>query len=250
MKYGYLLFLLLFISCSEPVKHQELSPEIINQFYDAVFADRTAEALKLIKTGQFPANAEPKTKILPMQAAIWQNNLLLVQTLAQGGANLNPKDLSLVDVAAEKGFLDVVKYLVEKGAEMNTLPKGSFSSAAGSGNYDCAKYLLQHGANPELGELSNKLSYFLTAVKKQDYEVLNLLKLSKSDLDYNDCNGETALIAAIKANDAKMVQYLIEKGADKNKPETFDCGDDERFGLKPIQLAKKTNNKTIIELLK
>jgi ankyrin repeat protein len=250
MKYGYLLFLILIISCSGPAKNPEPSPEIINQFYDAVFADRTAEALKLIKTGQFPASAEPKTKILPMQAAIWQNNLLLVQTLVQGGANLNPKDLSLVNVAAEKGFLDIVKYLKEKGAEINKTPNGTFSAAAASKNYECAKYLLIHGADPQLGELSNKLNYFLEAVKRQDYEVINLLKLSKSDLDYNDCAGETALIIAIKANDTKMVAYLINRGVDKNKPETFDCGDDESFGLKPAQLANKLDNKTIVNLLK
>lgn len=250
MKYGYLPFLLLIISCSNPRKNTEISPEIINEFYDAVFADRTAEALKLIRTEQFPANAEPKTKILPMQAAIWQNNLLLVQTLAEGGANINPKDLSLIQVAAEKGFLDIVKYLFEKGALVNPLPNGTFSAAAGSGNYDCAKYLLLNGANPELGELSNKLNYFLKAVTKQDYEVINLLRLSKSDVDYNDCNGATALIMAIKANDGKMVQYLIEKGADKNKPETFDCGDDISYGLKPLQLAEKMNNEVIIGLLK
>ncbi|MBE9598469.1 ankyrin repeat domain-containing protein [Pedobacter sp. MC2016-24] len=250
MKYGYLLFLLLIISCSGPAKNPEPSPEIINQFYDAVFADRTAEALKLIKTGQFPADAEPKNKILPMQAAIWQNNLLLVQTLAEGGANLNPKTLSLVNVAAEKGFLDIVRYLHEKGAEINKAPAGSFSAAAASKNYACAKYLLLKGADPRLGELSNKLNYFLTAVKQHDYQVIDLLQLSKSDVDYNDCSGETALIIAIKANDAKMVEYLIHKGADKSKPETFDCGDTESFGLKPIQLAKKMNNKTIIDLLK
>jgi len=67
-----------------------------------------------------------KSSVLKLPT-IWQNNLLLFQTLAQGGAKLNPKDLSLVDVAAEKGLLDI------------------------------AKYLLQHGANPELAELSNQI---------------------------------------------------------------------------------------------
>lgn len=247
MKYIYLL---LFLLSSNFLKAQSPSPEIINQFYDAVFADHTAEALKLISSGKFPATAEPKTKILPLQAAIWQNNLLLVRTLIEGGAKINPKDLSLVQVAAEKGFLSIVQYLVEKGAGVNPLPYGTFSAAASSPNYDCTKYLLLHGANPKLGEVSNRLNYFLKAVKKQDYQVIDLLKLSKAELDYNNCEGQTALIIAVKAKDSKMVQYLLKKGVSKSKRETFDCGDVEYFGSTPLQLAKKLKNQAIVNLLK
>jgi len=59
-----------------------------------------------------------------------------------------------------------------------------------------------------------------------------------------------ALIIAIKNNNIEMVQYLIQKGVDKNKPETFDCGDDISYGKLPIEIAKDNNFEEIVEILK
>ncbi|WP_370630314.1 ankyrin repeat domain-containing protein [Pedobacter sp. D749] len=83
-----------------------------------------------------------------------------------------------------------------------------------------------------------------------DYKILNALRLTKDDLDFNECNGETALIIAINNNNIAMVQYLIKIDVDKNKPETFDCGDDIYYGKLPIEIAKANNFEEIVEVLK
>ena len=47
-----------------------------------------------------------------------------------------------------------------------------------------------------------------------------------------------------------MVKYLLKKGVDKNKPETFDAGDDISYGKKPVQIAVKMKFTEIAKLLK
>lgn len=47
-----------------------------------------------------------------------------------------------------------------------------------------------------------------------------------------------------------MVQYLIKIDVDKNKTETFDCGDVIYYGKLPIEIAKANNLEEIVEVLK
>lgn len=46
-----------------------------------------------------------------------------------------------------------------------------------------------------------------------------------------------------------MVQFLLSKNVDKNKPETFDCGDDISYGKTPLQIAKEKGFSEIVTLL-
>lgn len=245
-----LLFFPLSICFSQSKPKQVIpSREVVDEFYDAIFANNTQKALKMIGT-KFPANYEPKNKIAPIQAAIWQNNLVIVKALIEGGAVINkPKsDESYVETAAEKGTLEILKYLIQKGGNISN--SDAFNTAGFGNFYDCAKFLLLKGANQEKGDIRGKFHVFEQAVRKSDYEVLNALKFNKGDIDYHNYEGETALIIAVKKNNPEMVKYLLKKGADKNKPETFDAGDDISYGKKPIQIATKMKLTEIVKLLK
>ena len=237
-------------SCFSESKPKQVvpSPAVVDEFYDAVFANRTQKALKMIGA-KFPANYEPKNKIAPLQAAIWQNNLAVVKALVESGAVINkPKsDESYVETAADKGTLEILKYLIQKGG--NITNSDAFNTAGFGNFYDCAKLLLLKGANQEKGDIRGKFHVFEEAVRRSDYEVLNALKFNKGDIDYHNYDGETALIIAVKKNNLEMVKYLLKKGADKNKPETFDAGDDISHGEKPIQIATKMKFTEIVRLL-
>ncbi|MCR4030586.1 MULTISPECIES: ankyrin repeat domain-containing protein [Flavobacterium] len=222
------------------------SRETIEEFYDAIFADNTQKVLKMIGT-KFPANYEPKNKILPLQAAIWQKNLTVVKALTEGGANINNPTLSVVDTAAEKGAFEILSYFIQKGAKISNK---SFNIAGFYQSYNCAKLLLQKGANQDGGDIRGKFWVFEQAVRKSDYEVLKALKLDKDEINYHNYDGETALIIAIKNKNIDMVKYLLQRGVDKNKPETFDAGDDISYGKKPIQIATKMKLTEIVKLLK
>ena len=222
--------------------------KITDELYEAIFANNTERVIEMLKT-KFEPNYEPKNKITPLKAVIMTaDNITLAKFMIDGGATINDKKQDLILDAAEYNRLEILKYLIKKGVPFKT--NGSFSKAGFYQFYDGAKYLLLHGANQDSGDIRGNLWIFHEAVKKSDYQVLNALKLSKENLDYNDCNGQTSLLIAIKNNDVEMVKYLIKRGVDKNKPETFDCGDDTHYGKLPIQIAKDNNFDAIVELLK
>lgn len=221
--------------------------QIVDEFYDAIFANDTEKVKGMLGT-TIPANFQPKNKISPLQAVIWTaDNVSLVQFMIDGGITFNDKKENLVLVACEYKRLKILKYLIEKGVVYKD--NGSFNKAGFYQFYEGAKYVLLKGADQNIGDIRGKLWVFHEAVRKSDYEVLNALKLTKDDLEFNECTGESALIIAVKNNNLEMVKYLIEKGADKNKPETFDCGDDTSYGKLPIEIARDNKFKEIVATL-
>jgi len=221
--------------------------EIVNEFYDAIFNKDNQKVRQMLGTS-FPVDYQPKNKISPLQALIWSSDDAgLAKQFIEAGADFNNKDNPAVLVAAEYKRLEILKYLIQKGSDIKNTD--AFSKAGFHQFYDGAKLLLLKGANQEKGDVRGKLWVFEQAVIKSDYEVLKALKLTKEELNHNNCEGETALIIAIKKNNLKMVNYLIDRGADKNKPETFDCGDDIHYGKTPIQIAKENNFKEIVSLI-
>lgn len=227
-------------------KNSSIDPptaETIEKFYDAIHSKKTALALKMLDT-EFPPDFEPTTKILPLQAAIWENNLAIVKKLIENNARIDTDDFSGVKEAASYGTFEILKYLVSKKGNINN---GAFNHAK---NYKCAKFLLENGADANQGEVSGTLSFYLEAVTRDDRAALKLLNLNKNNLDYNNCEGDTALIIAIKARNIEMVKYLIALGVDVEKPETFDCGDDISVGKKPLELAIESKNIPLIQLIK
>ena len=228
------------------------SDEIIDEFYTAIFEKNNEKVLEMLET-TYPAGYEPKNKISPIQALIWAgDNVLMVKAFQEGGAKINDDKNPMILVAAEYKRPKTLAYLIEKGCliEKSGKESGAFNKAGFYAFYEGAKMLLLKGANQEIGDIRGKLWVFHQAVHKSDYEVLDALKLSKDDLDYNDYNGETALIIAVKSNNLKMVKYLLKKGVDKNKLETFDGGDDIFYGKLPIEIAKENNFQEIVEVLK
>lgn len=222
--------------------------KVTDELYEAIFANNTEKVIEMLKT-KFSPNYEPKNKITPLQAVIrTADNITLAKFIIDGGATINDKNEDLVLDAAEYNRLEIMKYLIKKGFAFKA--NGSFNKAGFYRFYDGAKYLLLHGANQDAGDIRGKLWVFHEAVRKSDDEVLNALNLTKDDLDFNECDGETALIISIKDNNLEMVKYLTKRGADKNKPETFDCGDDTHYGKLPIEFAKENNFGEIVELLK
>lgn len=221
--------------------------ELTEEFYEAIFKNNTEKVKDMIKTS-FPAHYQPKNKISPLKAVIMNaDNLQLAKLFIDGGADYDDKKDPAVVSAAEYKRLEILKYLIKKGADSkhNT----AFNTAGFSHFYDGARYLLLQGANQKEGDVRGKLWVFHQAVRLSDYEVLNALALNKDEWDYNTYDGETALIIAVKNNDIELVKYLIKKGVNRNKPETFDGGDDISYGKLPIEIAKEKHHTEIIGLL-
>lgn len=224
------------------------SEEAVSKFYDAVFSDNEVLAIEMLESKEFPGNSEPAGKIAPLQAAIWQNNFNIAIALIEHGASVNGPSYSPVLTAAEYGACEILAYLVEHGAHFRDI--GSFRTAGFYQHYACARFLLEQGVNQEIGDLRGKLWVLQEAVIRADYGVLDLLVLSSEEVNSMNCDGENALILAIKQRNVHLVEYLLKRGADKNMPETFDCGDDVSVGLTPMQLAQKNKDIKMQQALK
>ncbi|CAM3736611.1 ankyrin repeat domain-containing protein [Mucilaginibacter galii] len=181
--------------------------EIVDEFYEAIFANDNTKVREMLET-KFPANYEPNNKISPLGAVIGtSDNLYLARLLVEGGANINGKENPPVVCCSEYGRLEILKYLVERNADIKN--NEAFNKAGFHQFYECGKFLLLNGANQEKGDIRGKLWFFEQAVTKSDYDVLHALLLTEDELNNNNCDGETALIIAIKQNNIQMVSYLI-----------------------------------------
>lgn len=232
--------------------YQIPSDEVVDELYDAIFDKNTEKIIQMLGT-KYPAGYEPKNKISPIQALIWNDdNVLIVKMFVEGGAKINKDGDPMILPAAEYKRPKILAYLIEQGCltEANGTPSPAFNKAGFYQFYEGARLLLFKGADQNNGDVRGKLWFYHEAVAKSDYDALNKLILSKDELNYNDCEGQTALIIAIRKNNLKMVEYLLSKGIDKNIPETFDCGDDIYYGDLPLEIAKKKKNQEIVKVLK
>lgn len=76
---------------------------------------------------------------------LWTINTF--QWLKECGVNIHMKKDVCLCVAAENGYLDVVKFLVEDGGDIHTDRDYPLIAACGEGHYEIVKYLLGQGAD-------------------------------------------------------------------------------------------------------
>ncbi|CAK7307259.1 Ankyrin repeat domain-containing protein 7 [Vulpes lagopus] len=81
---------------------------------------------------------------------------------------------------------------------------------------DCATILLGHGADPNLADLDGNTALHYTICGQSVSLVEKFLEHKANLEDQNNVDGYTPLLLAIMENNAKMVQYLLKRGADVN----------------------------------
>ncbi|MDR3046058.1 MAG: hypothetical protein LBU51_00390 [Bacteroidales bacterium] len=230
--------------------------KMVESFYNAIIHHQINDVSNYIKMHNFPVNYELSDKSTPLDVAIWAKNIEMVKILIDNGAKINSESCieKLICTGeyehryeTETKVLNILEYLLSKG--LNT--KFVFY-AANYGLYDVFRRLLLSGATIVDKDETHrgKLRFFLNAVEKKDYEVLDKIKPIDDVMNGCDCYlGGTALVKAVRSNDIKMVRYLLNRGADKNAPEIDVCGDDDTFGQTPYEIAHILGYKKIMRLL-
>ncbi|ORX42084.1 ankyrin [Piromyces finnis] len=77
------------------------------------------------------------------------------------------------------------------------------------------EYLLSQGGNYKIKN-NNGDSLLSMAIKKKKYNIIQCLLRQHIDINEKDINGKYPFIQAIKLNDIKSVQLLMEYGIDNN----------------------------------
>ena len=170
--------------------------------------------------------------VTPLGYAIALNKAQIIPLLLDAGADVHGYDTFegqrldyLVMALRNGGGLELVKTLLAKGADINGIhtPQDGLHGNAltyivwngdqGTG-VDIATYLLDQGINTEVKDKDGDTP-FIDAVKRNWYEMMDLLAARGADVTVKDHNGRTAIDIALQKEDLnlyKHVKVLMEKG--------------------------------------
>ncbi len=109
----------------------------------------------------------------------------------------------LLFIAAEKGYLDIVKYLLRQGANINADEDNALNNAAENGHLDVVEFLVENGAH--IG--AEQYSAVESAALQGHFDVVKYF-VEKEPTSINK-----AFKAAAGAGHLDIVKYLLQKGA-------------------------------------
>lgn len=138
----------------------------------------------------------------------------VVEWLLNKGANPELKDKlghTLLINAFKRGFSKIVETLLKHGADpeaKNILGDTLMISAFNDRNLKLMDLLLQCGAKKDILEL------LVTAIKNDDFDIVNLLLKYGADINQKYKNGLTSVLIA-EQNNKSMVNLLLEYGTTK-----------------------------------
>jgi len=141
---------------------------------------------------------------------------------------------------------EVVEFLVQKGANIQLKRKsGSHAAyfAAQEGNLKILNFLVQNA--PDVVDMKgyNGITPLGAAASNGHLDVVKyLISQPNVDIDSKENNGFTPLMFATYENQEKVVQILLQMGADKSIK--------DNFGKTALDYAKSKNFVNIIEILK
>ena len=166
----------------------------------------------------------------PLIAAAVIGDLDTVQSLfAQGYPNKNETtnhNSTVINIAAWKGHLEVVRFLAENGVDYEKVDKMGYSAlhvAAVGGHLDVLVYLAEQGADKNRTCADGKTP-IITAAKSKHFDIVRYLAKNGVDVDKADDSGLTPLVAVLNTlhNDGHLdaVRCLVEQGADVDKADS------------------------------
>jgi len=128
---------------------------------------------------------------------------------------------TLLHIAADSGYTDIVQYLVFQGADVNSKAESGDTPlhnavGIGNGNIEIAKYLVSQGAKVN----TQNTFFFQTPLHRACYikniEIVKYLVSQGANVTIKDKSGETPLHIAAKSGHIETVKYLVSQGADIN----------------------------------
>lgn len=159
---------------------------------------------------------------------LFNQDISALKAHLSNGVDFNQKSSGMypVDYATRFNKLKTLQFLLQNKANPNILTSSVGQTPLFSAtSAEAVQILLEHGANPEIRDTNNRRAVDVVdqsiraalsdipafaLIRKGD---LNGYLKTKSSLTKRDYSGNTALHIAAKYNQAKIVSYLIKKGA-------------------------------------
>ena len=207
----------------------------MDKFLREGIRDNNTEIVKLLidliknnKNTNFNVKDEDTYLLLAFKG--W-NNTEICELLIDNGFKIKDKNKILMEMMniylkQNNNFFrdqirDKIKILIKNGADINVKDANTFLiNMINSYNLEMCKLLIENkstdlnlqdeeGNTPLMISLKKRNDNFF--INKNNYEISKLLIESRSDLDLQNNNGETALMIAINTYDYKISELLIDK---------------------------------------
>ncbi|KAJ6993750.1 potassium channel AKT1-like [Populus alba x Populus x berolinensis] len=194
----------------------------------------------LLETENMLARGKMDLPLTICFAALRGDDLLLHQLLKRG---LDPNESdnngrSAMHIAASKGSENCVLLLLDHGADPNCRDSDGnvpLWEAMLGGHEAVAKLLIQNGASIHHGDVGH---FACTAAEKNNLNLLNEIVRYGGEVTGPRTNGITALHVAVCEDNAEIVRFLLDQGADIDKP-------DDVHGWTPRGLADQQGHEEI-----
>jgi ankyrin repeat protein len=189
-------------------------------YYRQVGVIRALAGTKADFNGGFPHT--------PLTIGVRTKNPELVRALVEGGAKVNHPNSSgetALLVAVQDADPETVAELVRLGADPNLVPKKKKYDTIT--NYSPLEYAATEGNKRMIDALltapgvkrDKRLAGLMlcgAAIRGKLAEAKRLVEQDGADVNARDARGDTPLINAAMAGEAKIVRYLLDRGADVN----------------------------------
>ncbi|XP_015921097.2 uncharacterized protein [Parasteatoda tepidariorum] len=198
----------------------------------------------------------------PLQKAVINNRMEIAKLFLRNNKNINSirdeNGFTLLHIAAEFGFLDMVVYLLDEGADVNSetlnlatplhlssfdgqleavkilISRGANVSARAkegvtplhfaveSGRQSIVEYLLENGANIN-AMTSEKCLPLHYAIREKHMKIFEILIKNGARLEDIEICGDSAYKYAISKRNLDAINYLIESGVPINQRDLEGC---------------------------
>ena len=149
----------------------------------------------------------------------------MVRKLLEAGANPNAAQSTgetVLMTCVRTGSLAAVRLLLERGADPNgretRWEQTALMWALASGHSQVARTLVEHGAAVQTRSTGG-FTPLLFAAQQGDLDSVQLLLAKGADLNYATPNDGNALTVAGASGHEKLGLFLLEQGADPNRPD-------------------------------
>lgn len=190
----------------------------------------------------------------PLQTAVKQGNVTLVQLLLTRNCEVNSKPhgdsgLTALQAAAWGGHLEIVTLLLANGAQINAEPAPTagltaLQAAAEQGHLAVVNMLISNGANIDAPPSLNGWTALQAAAKGGHSAIMKQLSGNGTCVNAKPSRtGRTAIQAAAEQGHIDVAEILLAAGADVNAPPS------PVNGCIVLEVPVKDNNIAMVELL-
>lgn len=154
--------------------------------------------------------------------AVRQRDQQAVQRLLKEDGNLRGEDgdgETVLHLAVKNDDKSMVQLLLDKGANPEIASRNGNKAlyiAAESGYLKLVKLLLQNKANVESHNVVKQRTALYQAVENGHATIAQVLLENEADIDFRIPTGYTPLFCAISHRDLKLVELLLQHGANKD----------------------------------